>query len=748
MPNVDPFIDLIIALLGLAYPILLQVISRLDEKYESHNIAELFKTEIEWKIFTYLLVASLISVLVWSLKLEPFIEIKGLNIIIENSANFLILSVSILLVISFFPFVKKVIEYYTPYSLTPYLIKKQEKSISEIKYIPALSDLLLLSIKKQQTNLSISLSNFFYKAFKKNRDKFIDKPVVYPEIYYEIVHKTIEELAILREKRNYMLERRTSGGIWLIGELQGKEISEITYGWLWKNLLLAIHYQRDDLIVIHWETFHQYYCYSLPIISSNILFSNGYHQEIINKRDAERQRFIEFHYALGGLLTYKKRYACIKRIFNHTLSQPPRYELLPESMDDIFSFYFEITDSYYDTGYTIISNKYPFPELRGINAEDETKEWIMSYMAILFLRQYATSRYNMTIQPLKFPAIPNTQGKIKKWIDGIDFFKNLVTGHLQNTELLNSLNLDFITTEWCKENQKSYPITFISSLKYTLENVYNTRYQALQISSKKVSQFNNTSREILESTIENLRQISNSTIIQDSNSDKWYVSGQIMLQDKDAFCEHPEVDHIDFDSFLAIAISNRIKNAVGETFHIKTSNSYLLDQKDLFKAIDKLSINEKYIIVNFNVNLDCFIKQLKVHGLTQNKYKGINIYSISDCQVVQNSMFILKKHNLPNITTQEIDYDIIKKYSLNKISETINLYSSIIDLNDTSKEIFDEHKFNKTDDELRKSVLVNILLTTEFKWKKNIEVIQLKVYSEFFQMGIKNKLEEIISIGK
>jgi hypothetical protein len=746
MSSIDPYINMIIALLGLAYPILLQVIARLDEKYESQNIAELFKTEWEWTAFRYTLVASLISVFIWSLKLEPIIHIEQLNFLIENSATLLVSFNTILLVVSFFFFVSKVLKYYTPYSLIPYLIKRHEKSKSEVKYFPALSDLLLLSINRQQTNLSRSLSDFFYTAFRKIRDKLTNEAVVYPDIYYETVYKAIEELAILKEKRNYLLEHRTSGGIWLIGELQGKELSENTYSWLWRNLLLAIRYQQDDLIVNHWETCHQYYSYSLSYIYSEYDTSTGAlqvnNQEAVNKRNAERQRFIEFHYALGGLLTYKERYACIKRLFSHTQSQPPKYELLPESMNEIFKFYFDVRDPY-ERKYTWISNQYPFPELSGLNADYVIKKWIMSYMAILFLRQYTITPYLITMRPLDFPQIPSTQGEIKQWIDGIDFFKKLVTDHLQNKELLNTLNLDFITPQWCEENQKPYPITFIETFKSNLESAYHTNSLTLQISNEKVLQFENATRTIVESAIEKLQPISNNTPIQDDNSDKWYVNGQRMLQDKDAFSENPEVHHMEFDSFLASVVSRSLNDGLGEIFFRKVSKSYLLKPEDFFKAIDKLGIDESFVIVNFGINLDYFITQLKVSELTKDKYKNTNIYSFNGSQIVRDSLFVLKKSDLPNISTRPIDADIIAKYSLKKISESINLHSSIIDLNNTSEVVFNENKNDKSDDELRKSVLISIILSTEFKWKKNIEVVQLRQYSEYFQKGIAHKLEDV-----
>ncbi|OYU95970.1 MAG: hypothetical protein CFE21_06025 [Bacteroidetes bacterium B1(2017)] len=624
------------------------------------------------------------------------------------------------------------------------------KDSPDLKYFSALSDLLLQSIRNQQTNVSKTLSDFFYTAFRKVRDQFTNEPVVYPEAYYELVYKAIEELAILKEKRNYLLEHRTSGELWLLGELQGKEISETTYSWMWRNLLLGVRYQQDDLIVNHWETSHQYYVYSLQYIyqdydhsASTFQVSN---QEAVNKRNAERQRFIEFHYALGGLLTYKERYACIKRLFSYTQSQPPKFELLPDSMFEIFKFYFDVRDPY-DRKYTWISNQYPFPELSGLNADYVIKKWIMSYMAILFLRQYAIIPYLITMRPLDFPPIPRTQGEIKQWINGLDFFKKLVSEHIQNKDLLKTLNLDFITPEWCIENQKPYPINFIETFKSNLENAYHTNALTLPISEKKVTEFETATKVTVELAIEKLQPINNPAPIQDGNSDKWYVNGQKMLQDKDAFTENPEVHHMEFDSFLASVVSRSLNDGLGEIFLRKRSKSYLLKLEDFFQGMDKLAINENFVIVNFGINLDYFIDHLEIPGLSIDKYNNINIHSFNGSYLVRDSLFVLKKSDLPNISTKLIDGKIIAKYSLKKISEAINLYTSVIDLNNTSSEIFNENKQDKSDEDLKKSVLLSIIISTEFKWKRDIEVIQLRQYSEFLQNGIANKLDEIKPIG-
>lgn len=751
MTSIDAYIYIIIGLLGVAYPVLLQVVARLDEKYSSDKIAELFDQEWEKKAFKYSLISSLLFIVLWSLKLPALIHVDHLDFLIENSASLLLAINSILLVISFFYFVNKILIYYSPTKFIPYLIKQNEKSGNDFQYFTALSELLFLFIKQQQTNYSKTLSDFFYTAFRKIRDKHLNQPVVYPDIYYEVVYKAIEELAILKEKRNYLLERRTSGETWLLGELQGKEVSENTYAWMWMNLLLAIRYQQDDLILNHWETCHQYYDYNLCCVNreydnsvGNLQISN---QEAVDKRIKERKRFIEFHYALGGLLLYKERYVCIKRLFRYTQSQPPKYELLPESMFEIFKFYFDVRDPY-DRKYTWISHLYSFPELSGVIADNIVKKWIMSYMAILFLRQYTIVPYLTITRPLDLPPTPKTQGEIKQWIDGLDFFKKLVSEHLQNKELLKTLSLDFIRLEWCEENQKPYPITLIETFKTNLESAYNANSLNLPISNEKVSAFENSTKTIIESTVDKLKLINNESTIQDDNSDKWYGNGQIMLQSKDAFSDNPEAHHMDYDSFLASEVSKSLKECLGETFFYKKTKSFLLKSEDFFKAIDRLTIDDNFVIVNFGVYLDYFINHLRVPELSNEKYRNITIYLFNSSQLVRDSLFVLKKSDLPNISTKPIGEDIIAKYSLKKISDTINLYSSVIDLNDTSDEVYTEIKHEKSDEELRKSVLLSIIISTEFKWKKNIEIIQLNQYSDYFQKGIANKLEDIEPIDK
>ncbi|MCF7903147.1 MAG: hypothetical protein K9M19_06920, partial [Candidatus Marinimicrobia bacterium] len=77
----------IVALLGIAYPILLQVSSKLEEKYRSPQILDFFGSERSRKIFILFLKISLALVLIRFFEFSPLVKINGINWLIENSAD-------------------------------------------------------------------------------------------------------------------------------------------------------------------------------------------------------------------------------------------------------------------------------------------------------------------------------------------------------------------------------------------------------------------------------------------------------------------------------------------------------------------------------------------------------------------------------------------------------------------------------------------------------------------------------------
>ena len=753
MAPLDFYIYVVISFLGVAYPLLLQVIARLDEKYSSDIIVQLFEKELEGKLFTALLFSSVGAVVLWTLKLEPLIQIEGVNYLINHSADLLVAASSTALIITFSFFVNKIIIYYTPAKFISYLINSHKTSNGAPYFFQALSEIFLLAIRTNSRSQSSTISKYFYSAFSKVREENSDSPVEYPDEYYDIVHKSIEELAILKEKRNYALEYRTAGGVWLLGEVYTREISNKTYSWIWRNIKLITNYRIGDMIIYHWETANQYFIYNLEQINPDYHISEGEYKiknkSKIEDRNSQREEFIEFHFAVGGLLLYQKMHDSINRMFSYTTSDPPQYDLLPSSMDEIFSFFFKLNDPH-SKKYYWISKKYPFPGLEGARADKVIKKWISLYMGVLFLRQYILSPHLSTIRPMAMPQIPDGQVEKKEWINGLRFFKEVVFGLLGNKSLLNNFGLDIITKNWCSDSNKTYPIEFIEEFKKKLEEAYEEKAISIHISPQKEAKFKASSKQKIEATFSVYKSLDNHSDLGEDN-EQWYIGGQRTVYFKDAFSEEPEVNYMNYDSFLGEVLCKRIVEGVPQTFLLKKTKSYLLKSEDIFKAIDRLELDDSYIIVCFGIDYDFFKKGKNVKELSEEKYKNKPVLFFRGSRLVRSSIFILKKQDLPKITTEQINREIINKYGLDDIGQNLHLYASVVDLNEKNNEdiLKEQEKISeKTEDELRKSVLLSLLVNIIISWKKKVEVIQIIQYNKYVDKGLPGDIDEITPLNQ
>ncbi|MBN2747741.1 MAG: hypothetical protein JXR34_13525 [Bacteroidales bacterium] len=743
------YIPATIAILGVAYPILLQVIARLDDKYSSDRIVKLFKEEWEYNWFKRVLIVDLIFILIWSSKFEPLFQIDGLNYLISHSAELLVAIATISLVVIFFFYTWKIIKYYTTSEIISYLIQKHDKTQENdvSNYFEALADILMHVIKNKDNKFSKDLLKFFYNHFKNIREIKKGDFVVYPTVYYETVYNAIEKLTTLKPKRNYVLESRTAGGIWLLGEFQDHRVSDTTYAWLWQNIRVLFRNDASELVVSYWQTAHHFFSRNLEALQEEYGGFSGGKLIVLNDRDVtenekERRKFLAFHHALGGLLLYQREYNVMKRCWNYTSSEPPQYELLPDSMFDVFDWFNYFRDPHYER-FPFLGSLYSFPDQDGMQADYEIKKWICSYIVLLFLRQYTIRPYLITMKPLDLPRSPAKQREIKEWLEGIEFFRELLTQHLDNQKMLEKLGLGFITKEWCEGNSKAYPTDFIDKLDEQLEHSYKRNAQNFELDEAKVLQLKETSKGKIKAAYNKLQRVSNK---QNSieEPDKWYVNGMKMLWSKDAYVENPEAHYIDFDSFMAEEIAGNVTRGLSQTFQIKTKGGFLLKPTHIFEGLKNLNLDESFVLVSFGFNFDLYINHYHVPGLSEDYYNGTRIVSFAGNSLVQDSIFILKEEDLPSITSRQLDASTIEKYELGTpLCENPYLYASVIDMNKATPEIFAESKGEKTDDELKKQALVSLALIVEIAWKKDVRIIHIMEYSEYRQQGTPNDLKDV-----
>jgi len=432
-------------------------------------------------------------------------------------------------------------------------------------------------------------------------------------------------------------------------------------------------------------------------------------------------------------------------MFAYTNSEPPKYELLPKEMNDIFKAYFEFRNPH-NLRFDFISYRFPFPDLDGVGADKAIINWIIKYLAILFIRQYSLHRYLTTDKPTELPNFPENQRDRKEWIDNIEYFESTVLNIWTNRDMMESLGFSYINDDWCEKNDKDRPKDFFKKIKNKLQVDYIERELEQDISKNKKQRFFQTTGEKLNETFDALKEINNPFKLPDDlKFNRWYTRDITSVLDRNAFLDDVAHDTSNFDSVLVNEQALRIKVSVIETFSAESSHSYVLNSEDLFKAVDKIcnfkNAND-LIIVNARIHLPYLINVLEVDGLEKDNYKGIEIinHPVSS-RISGRALYLLKKSDLPKLNYKKPDIKLIDKYQLEQIGKSeYNIYASVIDLfkNDDFRKELEE-----TGEDLKKKVYVYIYSRLELAWKTNIKMIELKQFESVREKGITDSVDAI-----
>ncbi len=460
MENLENIIEICvaidIAILGIAYPIIVDKISNIGDKYSSEYLSEVFKRETPHRqvhipflgtpsFFKIVLISTIISFIFLIFKFKPWFKTD--NWVVNNSADLFVLGLTITLTILFFLWLEKVVLFNgKASSILRHLISRYNKEKNnDIRtyYLKTINEFTYYAVEKQDDHLQKTLLEFYYSIFssiKRNHDKSL--PLDYPDDLYQLIYKLNVLFIDNNNRKLQALEHRAVSGLWLFGEsLEHIEISERTYNHLWINLTIAT--EKSELIKMYWAAASQHfrlrldYIYPQYTIDSSGLLMN---EKLILQRQKERKRFLEFNYALGGLLLYKSEYKTLHYILNYSQSFPPDYVLLPKDMTSIFSIFEDFNNEY--KNYPLpIEHKYPFPGLDNYGNSGDVIYWICSYIVLLFVRQFNLRKHRITQNFTGQPNLPDNLAELNNWLSNLDFFEQCLEDILANEELMKELKL-------------------------------------------------------------------------------------------------------------------------------------------------------------------------------------------------------------------------------------------------------------------------------------------------------------------
>lgn len=538
------------------------------------------------------------------------------------------------------------------------------------------------------------------------------------------------------------LEHRAVSGIWLLGEdFEDIIISEETYGWLWKNIYTICDNPR--LLKMFWANSNQYFDYRLQSIIANYRTNKDGEIELSNKqeidsRETERKRFLEFHYALGGLILYKNHYKLLKYIFEYSQSEPPKYVLLPETMTEIFSWFEHFRNDFKNLD-TPIDLKYYFPGLDNLGNRRQVIYWICSYIAVLFIRQYSLQQYytfqNFTSQP----KLPENVIELNNWLDSVSYFEKCLDDILQNKILISDLGFEKIV----EENIDNFK-NFISTLTKNIKNKIGKVKLEATLSEKKINQFYEQSNRIISNAFKVYKKIFVNGDTKNSDL-KLTVNGAATLMSKSAFTEG-DIPHLNFDTVFASSIANnKIKRLIPNSFLIARTKRYVFNKDNILEALDKL-INGNNDILIITINIDYQLSKI----LEESSFKNYITNIPSTEHSIQNILYVLRKSDLPLIEHKDLTDEEKKKFNFEKpINEELKLYASVIDINKKENmHLKDEWKIENEPESLDLKVLLIISFLSIIHWKKDRELIQINISTEYNELGIQNEINDIKPLVK
>lgn len=746
-----------VAILGLAYPIILQVIARLDEKYGSDFVA-LLKGETEYQWFVLLLKSNLITLLIYIGGVHIYIPLlkPAFGILLVWLITPLILTSLVALIISFFYLIRKMMRYYSTIELTRYLIERNKEAsvIGEYKYLTALKGLYLFALRQQDNTISETLSNHLYDLFKEHRGKKPDDPEGYPNILFEIINDIAYQISFLDKNRLFLIEHRVFSGMLLIGEFTSNRIAERTYIQLWAIIKLAVIAKRDDLVLEFWHNSFQHYTYGLK--APDPLYSDDYqvvlNEEEISQKRKEQLRFLEFHFALGGLLLYQGRYDCIRRVLQFTQSQPPDYILFPQTVGEVYDYFLHFQE-HFKSDLHFISIRYSFPSVEGMEADSLTRHWISKYMVILFLNLYTLQQYLITQHFLALPQLPDSLKDRKFLLEFIDYFKRIVKEAIDDKDTLKQIGFEhygLISDEWCLINGKPKPLKLVESLKELIQASIEEAEITQAPDPAITKQFEESSKVSVIDTLNEYKSVLNQNVITE-NYKKWSSVGFTSIFDKAAFCKNQGTDYSGHVEFLGQQFSNAFRSAFSDILRQQKTKSYLVKEIEIFDGINKIKLSPStHIIISFG--LKYFFETSLQIGLPE-LVKTVNGYSFRNIEIVNfndynfrwldRSLFILKKEDLPYLHIGDTNQETIKKYNLDEFDKQNKLYGKVIDLFREPK-LREELAPNNPDKDLKKFVLTYLGINTEFRLKVGVEIVQIILFSDYKQKGLPNKMNEIM----
>lgn len=735
--NIEYLLAFISAIFGLSVPIMLQVIERVDSRYESTRLAERLKSERVIKACVVLLIASLVTC---TYTVFCHFPSPWDCWIMNNSADLIALISCAALIICFLCACRVILIYYNPEKLQDRILTdyskaqdSQDKERNFLDWVDLTKTLLSASDRTPAFKVYDTIGKEIYDALE-----IADEGgVVFPSYVVRGITSINENLCLM-PRRPFSI----NNGNQILKNLisQPEKLSDDAYRLLWNNLQLQLFYDQEDWVYEYWSAAVQTYDHQLAKLYEGVP-SFGDPDKIASKedvirREVERKRYKEFHLTLCAAVLREKRYDLLEKLLEYFHAMTPEYEypLVPSSVVEIQDAFKLINESpRLDFG---AEGYYPMRGMKGI-VDGIILGSVKRYLTLLYVRVFS----NIGKMKSTYVNYPDSLGGLKRMNEDVDYLLRVIPTLLENKELMNILSFgDF-------ENAKEEMVIVLNNIKSDID-----------VKEKELKRNKPNAADIIEenlgevNTIVEKRLKDYSLFVKDQkegdNTKSYYLRGvSSYLFPNEAFQHDAGISYVNMAESVTDASLSNIQHGFASVFYQKEQHRFKIASEDVLKALDQLKITEDYIIVSFDIYWDYYIHKGN-NGLVNKdgnySYHDVPIVRLHGglSNLVSQKLFVMKKTDMPSLSYISPIDENIKKYELSLLNKKYSLYGSVVKLSQNTELLKGVDQLSE--DEALNYSLFNVFINAKMSWEQSAPLVSIKLMYDLKDNGTTDLLESVI----
>lgn len=725
-------------LFGIAYPLVISCIEKIDQKYGSTLLTARFKYEKTFKWFQCLLVINLIIAIIFPFLMDGCTHSR-LFIGVQACGTTTLIVVTFLLL-------KKIMVYYDVPELQKEILEDyhiaKNKTVQDKKYIQQeelyfkqwtdLTPILLSSVDEVLVQSVYKEWNRYIVEHYNNLDK---RNQPYELYFYDCLTKINESLS---RQEPFLISINNTNSLLESFIYNDISIPELSYTYLWRNLRIQLFYNRDRWIMSYWQSASQKYAFS------------RFREYQINMEEQKRD-FLEFHIMLCAMILNQRRYSLLQQMLAFSSTIPEEYPLVPSRLSEIIQIFVDLETNSRDNAIKYEA-KYTMFNMNGITINNIMGAAYL-YLTLLIYRLYTINWYYGADRVLSTPALPDNLNKLRLYQDVVQTILYWIERVKENKKMIKCLYSRPFDSMY-REKVSSYTMEKIP----LPENIMKEFLQTIKEKECSIKETATHSDQIVENIMTEITNVINEELrpynsIISSDIPKSVGNPidcfSIQIYPREVFLENPSVTYLNIESTMASSMLHTFYHYFAAAFYLKRNqnNHYAIYYTDLLNALNKIQINKTHMLISFGINWDFFATNSNsIQKKSEYEYvycENIHIFNFKCItSILSQHIYIMSTKNKPILYFKEPGSLQIDKFKLQKQASKYNLWLSKLDVKNNEKLLRTEDLTNLGDSKDKMSMLIGFL-QAELIFKENTEIVCLQIKHQGVDEGLCIKIEDL-----